>query len=227
MVGYETEEQQWEAIKKWFSKHGNMLSWIVIIVMSIFLGGRYWLHHKEVLVGQASEHYFGMLKSEEQNDEASVQSKANRLINEYAKTPYAQIASLMLAKKAVEGKDYVQAEKHLKWVMEKSIDNDFKKIARIRLIKVFLAAGELDKAYALYDKKNANGWLTLMEELKGDMNKQENKLADAVDSYKAAILAAPDEALHGPLLTLKLNNLGLSNKDIEALKESEATKQKG
>lgn len=222
MEGYETEEQQWEAIKGWFNKHGNKLTWAIIIVCSIFLAGRYFLHHNQNIKEQASEHYFSMIKSEEENDLTSMESKALRLVNEYSKTPYAQVASLMLAKYAVSDQNFDEAISRLQWVIDKGPENDLKKIARIRLMKVYMAQGKLDEANALFDKEEANGWLTLMQEIKGDVYTQKNKSQDALEAYKAAILAAPEEAMHGPLLTLKLNDLGLGQDELEQLKEQKA-----
>lgn len=218
MVGYETEEQQWEAIKKWFNQYGNMIAWAVILISVAVMGARYWLHHQDVIKEQASEHYFSMLKSQEQNDLVSMESKANRLMQDYQKTPYAQVAAMLLAKQALEEKKYDDSISKLQWVLDQTSNNELKKIARIRLIKVYMAKGELDKAAALYNAKEANGWLTLMEELKGDIHNQENKTQDAIEAYKAAVKAAPDDTLHGPLLTLKLNDLGLSNDAIDELK---------
>lgn len=226
MSGYETDEQQWEAVKEWFKKNGNMISWAVLMVLVIFFLGRYYTHHKNVVADQGSEHYFAMLSSEESGDETSMLSKANRLIKDYPKTPYAQLAAFTIAKYAIQEKNYDEAEKQLSWVLKDSIDNDFKKLARLRLIKTYYAKGEFEKALALYDKDQANGWLTLMEEIKGDILQSQAKLDEAVNSYENALESAPSKNLHGQLLTYKLKELGVSQdviEDIEDRREAKAS----
>lgn len=219
MVGYETDEQQWEAIKGWFNKNGNTLTWAFIIIASIFLAGRYYLHHKTVVKEQASEHYFAMIKSEEEGDFTSMESKANRLINDYNKTSYAQLAAMMLAKHAVQEGHYDEAANQLQWILDKSKNNEFKQLARIRLMKVFIAQKDYEAAKELINEKDANGWLTLMQELKGDIFTQSQEQQAALEAYKQAVLSAPEDTMHGPLLTHKLNDLGLGADALEALKE--------
>jgi len=222
MSGYETDEQQWEAIKGWFNKYGSVISWVVIVVAVLFMSGRYYFHHQDVVLEQGSEHYFAMIASQEQNDTTSMLSKANRLIDDYPKTPYAQLAAFTIAKYAIESKNYDEAEKQLAWVMNDSIDNDFKMLARVRLMKTYYAKGDFEKALSLHNEQEANGWLTIMEEAKGDILKTQSKLNEAVDSYEAALEAAPEEHLHGQLLTYKLKELGVSQDLIDAIEEKKA-----
>tara|TARA_R110002110_G_scaffold404606_1_gene623132 strand:- start:160184 stop:160867 length:684 start_codon:yes stop_codon:yes gene_type:complete len=222
MSGYETDEQQWDAVKGWFNKNGSMISWVVIIAAVLFMSGRYYLHHNDVIAEQGSEHYFAMISSQEKNDTKSMLSKANRLIDDYPKTPYAQLAAFTIAKYAVEEKNYDEAEKQLKWVMNDSTDNDFKMLARVRLIKTYYAKGDFEKALSLHNKDEADGWLTLMEEIKGDILHSQSKLDEAVESYEAALEAAPEEHLHGQLLTYKLKELGMSQDLIDQIEEKKA-----
>lgn len=220
MVGYETEEQQFEAIKKWFREKSNAISWIIIILAVVFFGARYWLHHRAVVKEEASEHYFSMLKSEEQKDFTSLKSKATRLINDYSKTSYAQMAALMLAKQAVDEKKLDEAAAHLQWSVDNGTDPDLKNISRVRLIKVLLAQDKLEAALALCENNQKNAWLTLREELRGDIYQKENNPEKALAAYKAAILAAPEDGMHGLMLPLKLNDLGMSNRAIEQFKDN-------
>jgi predicted negative regulator of RcsB-dependent stress response len=207
MDAYATEEQQWEAVKGWFKKYGNTISWALIVILSIILAGQYWRHHKAVVRQEASENYMSLIMGAEQNDAATVKSKAQTLIDQYPGSPYAAFAALFLANHAVEAKELPNAEKQLQWVMAHS-NQQLQALARTRLMRLKMAENKLDEALGLYDEGKADGFLTLMAELKGDILMKKNDKAGAQKAYEKALSAAPEENMHGPLLKMKLEALG-------------------
>ncbi|MBI2792122.1 MAG: tetratricopeptide repeat protein [Gammaproteobacteria bacterium] len=219
---YATEEQQVEAIKKWFNKYGGHISWTIIIVSLIASGVMYWRHHQEVVREQASEQYMALLDALDKKDNDTINSKADIILNQYAGSPYAQLAELVLAYEAVEKKEYDKSEKQLDWVVHQGKIDDFQIIAKLRLMRLLIAQDKLDEAMKLYDEKNADGFLTLMAELKGDILLKKKDIEGAKKAYLLAYSSAPEEGMHGPLLKMKMEELGIDI-DMNAKEKEAAT----
>lgn len=219
MEAYVTEEQQLEAIKKWFQKYGSMISWVLIIVLGTVSAVRYWFHHQDVVREQASEHYMTLLSSAEQHDETTVKSKAQILINDFSASAYATLAALALADAAVKANDFKGAQTQLEWVIHQGKQPSLQAIARVRLMRLLIAQNKLDEALGIFDENKAMGQLTLMEELKGDILVKKQNVEGARLSYEQAYSAAPLEDRHGPLLKMKIEELG---GDVSAMAKKEA-----
>ncbi|MGE3320214.1 MAG: YfgM family protein, partial [Candidatus Berkiella sp.] len=115
MEAYATEEQQLEALKQWFKKYGNQLSWALIIILGLIAGVRYWFHHQEVIAEQASDNYVSLMAAFEQNDQATLKNRAELLIKDFPQTPYASLAALVVAHQAVKDNDFKNATDGYEW----------------------------------------------------------------------------------------------------------------
>jgi predicted negative regulator of RcsB-dependent stress response len=216
---YTTEEQQLEAIKKWFARYGNLLSWIVLVIAVICSLIVYWQHHQEVRREQASEHYISLITALEQQDEPTVKGEGDILLQQYPKSPYAVLSAFALALEDMKDNDFTQAETHLRWVLDHSQLADFKALAKIRLMRLLMAQNKLDQAIELYSEDEADGFLPLMAELRGDILFEQKELAAARTAYEKAYTSAMEEGMYGPLLKLKMEELGM-----EIPEEKEAAK---
>lgn len=214
MDAYVTEEQQVEAIKRWFNRYGNLLTWLIIAILATILAVKYWLHHQEVVFQQASNQYTILLEALEKNDPETIKTQAANLLEKHPKSPYATFASFVLANTEIQGQQYDDAAKHLEWAMNEGKQADFKALARIRLMRLLIAQDKLSDALALFDEGKARGYLPIMMELKGDILYKQNDQTGALKAYEQALRAAPKEQMSGFLLKLKLEELGLDPKSI-------------
>lgn len=223
MEAYVTEEQQVEAIKKWFNTYGNILSWIIIAILSVGLGVKYWLHHEDVVHRQASDSYALLLLAMDNKDEVTVKTQAESLLREHSGSVYATFAAFALASEAVREKDNDTAVQQLEWAMNHAKQGDFSALARIRLMRLFMSENKLSEALALYDENKAKAYLPIMMELKGDILFKQNDRDGARKAYEKAFELAPKEEMMGYLLKVKLEELGvdpssLSSKVTKAVK---------
>lgn len=206
---YATEEQQWDAIKKWFSRYGSLLSTLIIILMGIILSFQYWRHHQAVVREAASEQYITLMDGVNAKEVETVNQSAQKLLSAYPTSPYASLAAFALASQAERENDPEKAKIQLQWILDKAKQADFKTIARIRLMRILMAQDKLDEAMALYDAKNSVGFMTLMDEIKGDILLAKNDPEGAKSAYQSAYHQAPEEGIHGPLLKMKIESLGV------------------
>lgn len=204
---YATEEQQWEAIKKWFYKYGNMLSWALIAVLALVMAVQYWSHHRTVVREQASEHYISLMMGFEKNEPATVSSKTDVLVEQYPKSIYTSLANLYAATQAASANDLEQTQKRLEWVLNNGTD-DLKPIARLRLMRLWISQSKFKEALQLTEGTKTGDFEGLMNELKGDILLKQANRAGAKDAYEKALALAPEEGMVGPLLKMKIQELG-------------------
>jgi predicted negative regulator of RcsB-dependent stress response len=100
-------------------------------------GWQYWQNYRNKTLTRASILYDEMLTFRAQNNTQGAIVHAKKLLHRYSSTPYAQMAAFMLAREAVLKKNYSEAEKKLRWVMEHSKEASMKEIARIRLARIY------------------------------------------------------------------------------------------
>ncbi len=122
MESYRTEEEQVEALRKWWDENGRSTLIAVVIALGGAFGWQAWQEHSRSQRENASDLYQAMLQagsapvlSAERRAEA--EAFANRLKSEYAGSTYAQFAALQMARGAVEACDLDSAEAELRWVL--------------------------------------------------------------------------------------------------------------
>lgn len=207
MEAYVTDEQQLEAIRKWFKQHGKNLLTAVLVVALIGLSIRYWFHHKEVTKIEASEEYTTLLMSQSQDDQQSAKFKAQSIVQDYPNTPYASLAGLFLAKLAVQEDNKEEALAHLARVIDGPVE-EFGLVARVRAARLYLNDGQLDKALEMVAVKDGDGYSPLLEEIKGDVYMAQNQSDKAKAAYEQALRLSVEKDLENPLLKLKVQELG-------------------
>jgi predicted negative regulator of RcsB-dependent stress response len=207
-MAYDLEEQEQIAnFKAFWSKFGNLITWVLIIALAGYAGYNFWNSHQRGQAAEASGLYDELQNSLAAGDNAKVQRIAGDIESKYAGTAYAQMAALGAARTAFDANDTKTAKAQLQWVIEHGND-EFQSIARLRLSAVQLD----EKAYAEAEKTLAGSFLPQfaaeVADRKGDVLAAQNKLPEARSAYLAA-LAAMDKKNPGRRLTeVKLESIG-------------------
>ncbi len=209
MSVYMTEEEQVEQIKKWWKQYGSNVLTAILIVALAFSGWRWWQQRQLKIATHASVVYQGLLNSASAQDNTGVLASANTLLTQYAGTPYAALASLSLAKAAVEKKQYPVALKHLQWVIDKAAASSLKQIARIRSARILLAQKKPQQALAVLKTINDSSYQPVIDEVRGDSYLAQGNEQQAKQAYQLAWQAAQKAKASRPLLKMKLNNLSV------------------
>lgn len=208
MEGYVTEEQQVEAIKKWWSQNGKSVIAAVIIALAGFFGGRAWFDYKYQAAESASITYQNMQSALQRQDAGAVTKLGNELVTSYGNTPYAAMASFMMARIDLQQGKHEAAIVHLKWVIANSSEEGVHHLARIRLAGVQLDQGKSDDALATLDVKEQGHYVALYEYIRGDIYAAKANADAARDAYLKALLAMPADNPLRPLVQMKLDDLG-------------------
>src|SRR6478672_5899897 len=139
IMAYDLEEQeQLASIKAWWSRFGNLATWLLILALAGYTGWSGWNYYQRNQSAQASQLYDELQKAFTAKDAAKVQRAATDMIEKFGSTAYAQMGALAAAKTAFDANDIATAKTRLQWVAEKGRDSEYKAIAKIRLAGILL-----------------------------------------------------------------------------------------
>ncbi|PJD95681.1 MAG: hypothetical protein CK426_03905 [Legionella sp.] len=223
MSVYMTEEEQLEAIKKWWNKHGNKILTIVSVVLLCIAGYRYFYWHQQKMSQQASTVYENMMVSYSRHNFKSVRAYANELIKDYGHTVYADAAHMTLAKVFIEKEKINRAKKELYAVSEKAHMPQLKQIAKIRLARILTVEKEYGNALKELNAMNDPAYLSVINELKGDVYSATGEFDNAIKAYRMAMSEAKNNGMGNSFLEMKSNELAIKTQKIIANEHQKTT----
>lgn len=205
MEGYVSEQEQIEAMKKWWRDNGRAVLLGAVVGLGVLMGWRYWQERERVHAETASLVYGEMVAAAERNDMDEVARRADTLIVQFPDTPYGALGALALAKTQVEAGDLGAARGRLEWVLANARQDSLKHAARARLARVRLAQGEPDAALAVLDGPVPTGFAGAFEEVRGDALMAKGDREGARRAYEKAIAAG---SAMTDVLRMKLDDAG-------------------
>lgn len=208
-MAHATEEEQIEAIKKWWQENGKAVIAGLVIGTAVLFGGKYWKEKQESLAQSASTEYEAIVSEFQKNNDEVVKNRGNELISTYPESLYATMTALLLAKQNVENGDLAAAHERLQWVLDNAKQDEIKHVARVRLARVLLAQGQAEQGLVLLNSVDPGVFKPSYEEARGDIQAALNNPEAALTAYSTALAAMPENT-NPQNLQMKIDNLGLS-----------------
>ncbi len=206
MVASTAEEEQVEALKKWWKENGTATVVGLVIGFGALIGGNYWMEYSTTQRQNASLEFSQLQDDLQQSRSDAVLTRGDHIINNFSSTPYAVLSAFAIAKLKVDEGDLLAARARLQWVLDNSDQQEFLHMARIRMATVMLAEGNSDGALALINSVEPEAYLPLYEELKGDIYVALSQQSQARSAYEKALKA--NDKGDNSLLRMKLDDLG-------------------
>ncbi|KAA0876639.1 YfgM family protein [Nitrincola tapanii] len=213
MAELRTEEEQLEALKRWWHEYGKSLLLGVAVALVLFFGWQTWQKREANQAANASALYQNLIQSVVmQLDEGSardltgLQQMADLLKADHAKSTYAGYAALLMARVKAEEGDYAAALTELDWVLSAKLELDLHRVAQLRKARVLMQLQRQDEALILLTQFDAGAFEAQYQEVLGDLYLQLGDEAQALTAYERA-LAIP-AATERPILQMKRDNLG-------------------
>lgn len=205
---YATEEEQVEALKKWWKENGKSVIGGVLIGVGILYGGKMWLDQQNAHMEMASAEYEAMIQELNQNNSNQASDRGASILGQYNDTAYAELTALAMAKIKIEEKDLVAAKSHLQWAMDNAKQEGIKQIARLRMARVLHAEENYDGALQLLNSADAGTFKSAYEELKGDIYADKGELSNARTAYNLALQTLEPTARSRRYIEMKLDDIG-------------------
>ncbi len=209
---YLSEREQADQLRRWLRENWIWLVAGVVLTLAAYYGYRWWEAREAARSVAAGERFSAMLEAIAAGRRDDGLKIAGEVTGEYADTPYADQATLVLARLDVDAGDLPAAETKLARVADGSKDPELRTVARLRLARVQMAQGRYDAALASLDAAATPAIDARVLELKGDVLLAKGDLAGALDHWRRADAAAAAEAGAGAqvdaeLLRLKIDEL--------------------
>ena len=168
MSGYQTEEEQVEALKRWWKENGTSIIAGVVIGLGGIFGWQAWGNYEDRVGKEASLAFSQLVNAEQQGDLESASKQAELLRLEYSGSSYAVFAALTQARLKLDVGDKVAARSQLEWAMGNADDASLKNLAQLNLARLLLSEGELEAAGKLAGI-DSGGFAGDFAQLRGDI----------------------------------------------------------
>lgn len=205
------EEQELEALKKWWSENGKSLLAGLGIGLAAVAGWTSWQTWQRSQAELASVRYEQLVNDSAAGRHDQALSQAEALTGEFPDSAYASLASLIAARAAVETNDPSRAKRHLEWVVEHAPFPELVPIARIRLARLMINAREYDAALAELDRIDSAPFDGQVRELQGDIHHALGNRDAARTSWETVLSGADLSASTRMRVRMKLDDLGEFN----------------
>jgi predicted negative regulator of RcsB-dependent stress response len=201
MIGYETEEQQVQAIKQFWKDNGIAIIAGAVIGLGGLLG---WNWYNESVVSSKENASIAFQDSVEKFVESEDVGELNRFLEDNSTTGYAPLAAMIIAQEAVLDEKFEEA----KQALEKAISGDpvIADVARLRLANLHLQLQENDQAITVLEGVKSVSFSDQVGELKGDALSAKGDFDGARVAYQAAL----DDAVGNQNLKMKLDNIAFA-----------------
>ncbi|MGC3873773.1 YfgM family protein [Halomonas sp. GXIMD04776] len=213
MAELRTEEEQLEALKRWWKENGTSLIAGVVIAVAGVLGWNAWQDYQEGQAEAASLRYQELLSlAGQDNLDDGAQDRAQQLVGEllddHDGTLYADLAVLIRARLAISDNDYESAITTLEALIA-STDRDYLKgLARLRLARLQLAQDEAETALATLEAGVPDALNAQRADTRGDILVALGRDDQARDAYQQALKLSQEAGQPVYGVQLKLDDLG-------------------
>lgn len=210
------EQEQLDELKHFWSKWGTPITWALVVVMGGFAawnGYQLWQNRQ---ARQAAALVEAVELAAQAGDMTRVEQAFGDLKNGYGGTTQAGQAGLLAGKALVDAGKLDAAKAVLTWVAEKSADNGYMALAKLRLAGVLMDEKAYDQALAELSKPMPIEFAGVAADRKGDALALQGKNQEAIAEYRRAYQAFGDSVDYRRLVEAKLNALGAQVETVAA-----------
>ncbi len=224
MEQYRTEEEQVEALRRWWDENGRSTLVAIVLVLAGTFAWQGWQRYDAQRTASASDLYQQMLEAAALAQEgaataAPVAQLATQLRRDFAGTSYAQFAALHQARVAVIAGDLEAAEADLRWVLGKADGgSETALVAQLRLARVVAAQGNVEQALALLAPEAMGKYQAAAAMARGDVLAGAGRAEEALAVYREAqaLVQTYPAQLNLETLAAKLQSLAAATAGDEA-----------
>lgn len=207
-MAYDLEEQeQIASLKAFWNKFGNLITWVLIIVLGSIAAYNFWGARQRSQAAEASALFDQLPPAIAAKDSAKVARIVADVEAKYKDSTYAQMSAMAAAKFAFDANDLKGAKTHLQWVIANG-KPEYQAIAKVRLAGVLLDEKAYDEALKVLATVAGSEFAGVVADRKGDILVAQNKIPEARAAYEAALKAMDEKTPGRGLVMFKLESIG-------------------
>jgi predicted negative regulator of RcsB-dependent stress response len=202
------EQEQLDALKSFWKTYGNLVTWLLILLLAAYAGWNGWNWYQRDQGVKAG----AMFDELDRAVAAGDADKAGRIFGDlrdrFPRSAFAQQGGLAAARLQFDKGQADAAKATLGWVAGNAVEAEARTIARLRLAGLLMDARKFDDALREVDAANAAGFEALAADRRGDVLAAMGKPAEAVAAYQTAWKLMDPAVDYRRLVDAKLTALG-------------------
>ncbi len=204
MEVYSNENEQTDALRRFFANNGKALAVGVVIGIAALGGWRYWSGHQEEATKSVSAQY-QQLTSAMQAGKPETLEAVNTFANENSNT-YGALAAMDLAKQYVDTNQLDKAATLLQNGLKDTKDANLQAVINLRLARIQLQQNQADAALKTLDAVKGDGWTAIVADIRGEALLSKGDKQGARDAWSKGVESDASPALK-QMMQMKMNNL--------------------
>lgn len=205
MSAYKTDEEQVEALKKWWQDNGKSVIVGAVLGFGIIFGWQGWQAYQAHRGESASSRFTQLQQAVGAEQPAEIETAAKQLIAEHTGSAYATLAALQQAKQAYLAGDKTTAREQLEHALQNTDDAVLQVLTRLRLVDLLIDMQEWQAAQQQIDTVTGDAYAAEFAVRRGDLARQAGDKTAARQAYQEALNKG---AGNRQLVQMKLDELG-------------------
>ena len=180
------EQEQLDQIKHFWKAYGNLITWVLIALLSAYAAWNGWNWWQRGQAVKASAMFDELDRAAQAGDADKAGRVFGDLKERFARTAYAQQGGLLAAKVEYEKGKADAARASLAWVADNASEPEYQTVARVRLAGILLDQKKYDEAGKQLDAATAKEFESLVSDRRGDVWLAQGKKDEARAAYQKA-----------------------------------------
>jgi predicted negative regulator of RcsB-dependent stress response len=210
------EQEQLDQIKHFWKQYGNLITWVLIVVLGAFASWNFYQYWQKNQSSQAAAMYDEVERTVKLAEPAKVDRVFADMKEKFPSTTYAQQAGLLVAKHYYSLGQLDPAKAALTWVAEQTSEPGFQAVARLRLASLLMESKNYDEALKQLNADFPTSYRAMVSDRKGDLLQLQGKKAEAISEYEKAYKLFDEKIEFRRLVEVKLNSLGVDTQIASA-----------
>ena len=212
------EQEQIDQLKHFWQRWGNLISWVLIAVLSAYAAWNGWQYWQRRQAAQAAVLFDTVDQAAQRADLTLLARSLSDIQDKFGGTTLAHQAALLAGKTFADKNEADKAEQALTWVTQKADDAGLIALARLRLAALALQAKSYDKARQWLSVDVAPAFQPLVADRLGDIEQAQGQADKAREHYLQAWRGLDARAEYRQVVEVKLAALGVNPKTEGAAK---------
>ncbi|WP_312239808.1 YfgM family protein [Pantoea sp.] len=204
MEVYSNENEQVDALRRFFADNGKALAVGLVIGITALGGWRYWASHQADSAKEVSARY-QQLTGAMQADKPQTLEAVAQFSSENSNT-YGALAALDVAKQYVDGNQLDKAAAQLQNGLKDTKDANLQAVLNLRLARIQLQQNQADAALKTLDGVKGDGWTAIVADIRGEALLSKGDKQGARDAWSKGVASDASPALK-QMMQMKMNNL--------------------
>lgn len=203
------EQEQLDQLKHFWAQYGNVITWVLIAVFGSFAAWNGWNYWQRTQATKAAALYDEIDRAASARDADKMTRALTEMQDRFGGSTFAAQGSLLAGKTLFEAGKPDAARAALGWVSEKSSDEAYQAIARLRLAALDVEAKAYDQALKTLEAPMPKAFEALAADRRGDVYLAQGKTDEARQHYETAWRGFGQRVEYRNLVEIKLASLGV------------------